>query len=300
MRGVDFNESKMVWFGSDLGDARRCGGTYAGYAYESLPPLDPTKNPFKECVSLDDVEGVRHRVQESPTACYFRVDRSTGAFYRDQQDCIVWALDSDNGGVFVLPDDEDQDEEEGGRGNEGPEEPVVFVAKSMAEFLWRVHIENTIWFQLNSEPLQVEEPLASAVAAYLSHYQELKRKTRAAFEKMGCMHLDLWFNHHYIATSVMHLWKNAGFPHIGYMFVIDALSPSLSWSMSFFSGGSELSRESVQQIKQVFVECNKAGSAAAIAFLGACRKKGSISKDPACIIARMIFEGRFKGYIQMK
>ena len=115
------------WIGFSL-PLRPVNGTYHTWKYNTLPPLSPS-NPFKKIVNLDALEKMNPNVLKagwfSPTACYFNLDKKSGLFYRDQQDCVMWFHNAATGKVYT------------DRG--------TIVSKSLPEFLYRNILENHIW-----------------------------------------------------------------------------------------------------------------------------------------------------------
>ena len=124
------DETKMIWYGTAL-PGRKAGGTYSIYSYTSLPPC-PKKHRFSHLRTHKDLAAELKRGLlkiTSVTACYFDLNEQTGVFYRDQQDCIIWALDKN--GVYCRENDMNK----------------MYVAKDLGEFLWRINIENACWYE---------------------------------------------------------------------------------------------------------------------------------------------------------
>lgn len=115
----------MAWIGIGL-PFRPSGGTYNGFSYEELPPVDSlaAKFAFVKKFEGEEFEEMEELFIDSPTSCYFK----DGA-YHDQQGCVVWRVASDGS---VVTD-----------GN-------WTVAKSVPEFLARITMENSIWFSVTS------------------------------------------------------------------------------------------------------------------------------------------------------
>lgn len=117
-----------TWIGISL-PGRPLDATYGQWSYQSLPPIEIDPQ-FQEITTLDQLIqslSLLRTIISSPTACYFQVDLADRTFYRDQQDCVIWALNS-QGQVYLDGD------------------PHAIVALSLPEFLTRVHLENTIWW----------------------------------------------------------------------------------------------------------------------------------------------------------
>jgi len=140
---IDFDESdvsieeKWVWWGIKGIYNKDRNGTYQLFDYNDLLKLtdneifDKLKEQFNDIKTFDDLEKNINMLSEtidSPTACYFHLDRKTGIFYRDQQACVIWALSEDNR-VYVY---------------EYGEFPykISYVAKSLPEFLTRIKYES--------------------------------------------------------------------------------------------------------------------------------------------------------------
>lgn len=126
---LDFKE-KWMWVGINP----KIFETYGTFEYEDHP-IDHIFSHIKTIDDLKDHVKKLPRDLKSPTACYF--DFTDDVFYRDQQDCVIWALDN-KGRVYIK--DYDQ--------------PYVkyYVAKSLPEFLSHVKADNICWYNnhLNS------------------------------------------------------------------------------------------------------------------------------------------------------
>lgn len=123
-------QSPTIWFGIGFG-GRPCEGTYDCYEYKSLPPVT-FKKEFESIKTFSDIEenfDLLEGMNDSPTACYFDLHHKKKIFYRDQQDCILWAL-NDHNQVYSYPDEND------------------IVADSLPEFLTRIYIESKLWEKL--------------------------------------------------------------------------------------------------------------------------------------------------------
>jgi hypothetical protein len=108
-------------------------GTYQTYVGQ-LPEVDCTK--YASIKSLEDLVEHNDLINfGSCTACYLDVNLRNKIFYRDQQDCVIWKFESPN---VVAYYDVDYGIDKWRR--------VGIVANSLAEFLARIEIENTIWF----------------------------------------------------------------------------------------------------------------------------------------------------------
>jgi hypothetical protein len=119
--------SQRCWVGFEL-PFRPCSGTYEVYT-DPLPSIDTSQ--YQSIKNLQDLRSRLDSIDfESATACYFDINESTGVFYRDQQDCIIWKLI--DGQVVAYESD--------------GETRIGVVADSLPEFLARLRIENHIWF----------------------------------------------------------------------------------------------------------------------------------------------------------
>jgi hypothetical protein len=90
-------EEKWEWIG--IGSGRLEDGTYGSYEHSKDYPIS---KEFESIRTLDDLEKKLPQLNKcwnSPTACYFEIDRKTGIFYRDQQDCVLWALEDKKDGI---------------------------------------------------------------------------------------------------------------------------------------------------------------------------------------------------------
>ena len=102
--------------------------TYSTYKYKQHP-INPK---YASISTLDDLVSALTQKKiciDSPTSCYFNIDTTSGMFYRDQQDCIIWFLKD---GKVVT--------------NSG-----YFVAGSMPEFLSHIEDDSTKWYTLSKE-----------------------------------------------------------------------------------------------------------------------------------------------------
>lgn len=114
------NVEKWGWWGFGT----RGSSTYRLYEYQKYA-IDTL---FSSFLTLGDIDARLDALQSdwnSPTGCYFEIDPVTGSFYRDQQDCIVWSLDS-QGRVVA--------------------NRQILVAQSLPEFLTHVRDDNQAWY----------------------------------------------------------------------------------------------------------------------------------------------------------
>lgn len=115
----DYTE-KWIWIG--MGQQ----STYSHHEY-----IEHKINPlFENIRTLDDVNtsiSYLYKHIRSPTACYFDIDNDI--FYRDQQDCVIWALNKD-GRVYIKDDDP---------------YTISYVAKSIPEFLSHIYDDTIDW-----------------------------------------------------------------------------------------------------------------------------------------------------------
>jgi hypothetical protein len=274
------DEEKMVWCGGELPGARDADGTYGVWPYKTVPRLDHGgRNPFRNVKTLDDLHAAIDLMHESPTACYFRLDRSDGSFWRDQQDCVVWAFDAATGGVFML----DQQRAEG-------EQEKTFVAKSLAEFLWRVDLENQIWFLRNSH----DGERTDDADAYLEHYAALVRGTEAELAALGCRQLRKWMTRQYQprCADPGQLWRNVGLPSRGHAVLLDKMCDRLEFRSTFF-GPFSLTDASLKQLDETVAERNAFGKAAALTWMLFAKRMPRLDRNVALIIARCVYEQRF-------
>ncbi|AYV75500.1 MAG: hypothetical protein Terrestrivirus2_8 [Terrestrivirus sp.] len=144
---IDFDESDVnveeewIWYGIGGIYNNNREGTYQLFNYNDLPKL--TNNDvfndikeFNDIKTFDDLEkniDMLSQTINSPTLCYFDLNRETGVFYRDQQDCVIWALSKENNQVYVYDY------------GEFPYK-VRYVAKSLPEFLTRIKYESRMFY----------------------------------------------------------------------------------------------------------------------------------------------------------
>jgi len=97
----------------------------------------PIKNTYKNIHTISDLKSFLQGCPEdamiltSPTSCYFDFDNGP-VFYRDQQDCVVWALDDVSGRVYIPPDEDNQSRR--------------YVAANLGEFLSHIEDDHAYWF----------------------------------------------------------------------------------------------------------------------------------------------------------
>lgn len=116
------------WWGFEL-PFRKCDGTYRLYSAETMPDLFGMTNPYENIKTLNDLSAKLEEIDEkwkSPTASYFEIDTSEGIFYLDQQGCVIWKL-NDKGQVMTTYGQ--------------------LVAEDLPEFLYRMDIENSIFYK---------------------------------------------------------------------------------------------------------------------------------------------------------
>lgn len=155
------------WWGIDL-DVRNSGNmaTYSNFKFEQLPQVN-IPDEFKNITTVEllkkKLPDLRKNISlkilfKSPTDCYFDFNLKNNAFYRDQQDCIVWYVDEKSGYVYA---------------------GKTIVSKSLPEFLTRIRIENAIWFmECYNIPIN-DKNLHEEVGKYLKHYEQLANKLSA-------------------------------------------------------------------------------------------------------------------------
>ena len=143
---------KWIYFGLPF---RAAFGTYRQFDW--VPDLPPEETKlFSHLISLVDVEIEKEwldHILQSPTSCHVQVDFVSGVFYRDQQDCVLWAFDPlDVGGVYVY---EPPNTPSGGASSDEDDfddhqPPPMTVATTLAEFFGRIHLENRLWHKIAS------------------------------------------------------------------------------------------------------------------------------------------------------
>jgi hypothetical protein len=108
---------------------------YCDQDFHIWPELADIKTP----ADLQEVlKTLEHR--GSPTSCYFEFDNNDPIFYRDQQDCILWAFDAETGKVYIH--------------DESDTSTRVFVAKDLKSFVSRIFDENAKWWEIN-KPMRI-------------------------------------------------------------------------------------------------------------------------------------------------
>lgn len=139
---IDFAEPIQIpiheewcWIGFGL-PCRKIDSTYKRLSYDSLPQIE-ISDIFKNMKTISDIiknMNFLTKTIRSPTSSYFDVDTtfSNEIFYRDQQDCAIWALDEKTGKVFLYDDDMPYEK--------------IWVAKSLPEFLTRLKLESDIFY----------------------------------------------------------------------------------------------------------------------------------------------------------
>jgi len=121
---------KWTWFGVNIDKTKF--QTYDEVEYKE----HPINRMFKDIETLADIKkNLKFLCQTiySPTSSYFNVDENTKIFYRDQQDCILWAFDEETGYVYVY-DYEDITTRQ-------------YCAKSLAEFISHIYDDALDWFE---------------------------------------------------------------------------------------------------------------------------------------------------------
>ncbi len=104
---------------------------YCEQDFHIWPELADIKTP----ADLQEVlKTLEHR--GSPTSCHFEFDNNDPVFYRDQQDCILWAFDAETGRVYIH--------------DESDTSTRVFVAKDLKSFVSRIFDENADWWEINA------------------------------------------------------------------------------------------------------------------------------------------------------
>jgi hypothetical protein len=143
---------EFTWVGFRLpGRCRMAFCTYEDWSLDDHPPvtipeevkdvttLDKLKALFENKPEIKKVAQALPWLFRSPTSCYFDMsgeiepsNPNVAAFYRDQQDCVIWCFDSEKG--YVVSRDYD--------GEHG-----TVYARSLPEFLARLALENGLWFK---------------------------------------------------------------------------------------------------------------------------------------------------------
>ena len=193
------------WLGSDL-PFRWVNRTYAIFPYETLPPV-PIEHEFSHITSVAQIPLVSDLIHPSPTACHWHLEPPV--FYKDQQDCCSWAVDSK--GRVYCPN----------LFNRGTH---LYVAKSLADFLWRINQENKNWsfvYEVEDYLLWAEEEWQND---YIGHYQLLLQQSLDWLIRNNCCNqsckkwllpfftpvsmLDYSKNFRLTVTEIKKLWKS--------------------------------------------------------------------------------------------
>lgn len=204
---------EKVWKGFDLPN-RPCNGTYDSYTWDEMPPLnktfDGTFSWMSKSIDKTNENSVR-QIQESanvilpsdlitfissqtltgmilsPTACWV-VERLPHErfhdgflfeFYCDQQGCVHWYsyFENKNGKCVnraVLTSWYDADELIQLTAND-LRESLFWCARSVEEFIYRVHMENTIWMKNYDNSLTEKTvDFTEEEKAYLNFYEDNK------------------------------------------------------------------------------------------------------------------------------
>lgn len=122
--------SKQYWIWVGFNQNPKTLATYSTDEYKE----HSINEKFKNIKSLDDVTEEIDDIIDSVTSCYVSVDKKTGEFYRDQQDCIIWKFDESNGQVYF----------------DGIKKEKIYVAKSLAEFFSHVYDDCIEWHNINN------------------------------------------------------------------------------------------------------------------------------------------------------
>lgn len=142
--------AKTMWIGINIPHRQRKWNTYIESRYEDLPVI----TIFELFTNIKTMTDLRINIWKvmantpSCTACYFQLptEGDTGEFYRDQQDCVVWSLNS--AGQVVT-------------------DSGYMVASSLPEFLSRWRLENMIWYKHGKDYTPEE-------LAYIEHYRQME------------------------------------------------------------------------------------------------------------------------------
>lgn len=133
---IDFSDEgticvEWVWIGI----------TDGAWQHQKYIPCDI--NPkYANCVTLEQLsvaKEAKNFITRSPTESYFDINHETGIFYRDQQDCAVWAQDAEGQIYQYYP--------------KTASYYKAIVAKSLPEFLTHMDIENATWYRANGHRL---------------------------------------------------------------------------------------------------------------------------------------------------
>jgi hypothetical protein len=122
------NQKNYIWPTYGLPGLDIGFNTYIYIDKDILPKIEI--NPkYAQYNTIDDFDNNIPQIN-SPTACYFAINKSDNSFYRDQQDCIIWYY-KPNVGVYINANED------------------YIVSDSLPEFLSRIDIESRIWFATN-------------------------------------------------------------------------------------------------------------------------------------------------------
>ena len=151
-------KEEWAWVGYRL-PCRHVRGTYDIFKYDEMPALTESDilPQFKDVKTWDDLADNLELIDSlitSPTACYFKLSKNKTSFYRDQQDCVVWALDHKTGAVYTMEED-------------GVD---LWVAKSLPEFLTRLYLEGQIW--LKTFGYRSDETFTDSESTYANFYMK--------------------------------------------------------------------------------------------------------------------------------
>jgi hypothetical protein len=147
-----------IWYGIKL-PGREADQLYQTLCYASLPSIkiyadyadihtiDDLKVEFSDDMLVDRPR-LSRRFNGWP--CHFDVNKETGVFYRDQQDCVVWSLGDD---LAVYADD------------------GKCVANTLPEFLSRLKIEGDIFTKTMAYYGRSYDPLTADEQDYVDHYK---------------------------------------------------------------------------------------------------------------------------------
>lgn len=103
--------------------------TYSSYKYKEHP-IYPKYENIRTIEDLEIALKGKNVTIDSPTSCYFCVDKNSGRIYNDQQSCVTWFLTND-GKVC--------------------DRRKRFVAKSLPEFLSHIDDDSVKWHTLFRE-----------------------------------------------------------------------------------------------------------------------------------------------------
>ncbi len=132
------------------------GATYHTLEIDLLPSIE-IDDQFKKFKTIDDIKTWFDELKEmfnSPTSCYFKLDHEI--FLYDQQSCLIWALEETTGYVYEYK-----------RTNI---HQIYYVAKSLAEFLTRLKIEEICCREYHRD--EYDENLVKIANKYYEKYCE--------------------------------------------------------------------------------------------------------------------------------